>query len=264
MADTATTTVPQADQELARVEPNPRWIRGHVDGQTIVDSRDSLFVWEFRYYPQWYFPISDLAAELRPTGDVEQTKNRGDATVYDIVVPAADGRAERVLPAAARRHLDSPIPELRDRVRILWDSIDRWFEEEVEVFVHPRSPYVRLDILPSTRRVTIKIDGTVVAESSNPSILYETGLPSRYYLPAADVRRELLTPTETSSACPYKGVAKYWNVTIDGTVHQDIVWGYDNPLPESADAKDLMCFYNEKVDIELDGKPLTRPKTKFS
>ncbi len=277
---TATTTSAQTDRPLARVEPNPRWIRGLVGDVTVVDSRRTLFVWEVPYYPQWYVPLADVAAELRPTKEptaVEQTSNRGDATVYDLVISAGadgSGQAEQVIPAAARRHLDSPIEALRDLVRIRWDAIDQWLEEDVEVTVHPRSPYVRVDVLPTSRRVTVKIDGTVVAESTNASLLYETGLPARYYLPQADVRTELLTPTDTSSACPYKGVARYWSVTIPGgenpdgtstdTVHSDIVWGYDSPLPESEAVQGLMCFYNEKVDLEVDGEPVERPKTKFS
>ena len=266
------------DRPTAPVEPNPRWIRGEVGAHTLVDSRRTRFVWEVPYYPQWYIPIADVSAVLRPTGDVEQTSNRGDATVYDLVIPAGavgTGEPERVIPAAARRHLDSPVEELRDLVRITWDAVDRWLEEDVEVIVHPRSPYVRVDVLPTSRRVTVKIDGTVVAESTSASMLYETGLPPRYYLPPSDVRTELLTATETSSACPYKGVARYWSVTLpssDGapstvhgdTVHRDIVWGYDNPLPESAAVQGLMCFYNEKVDIEVDGEALEQPKTKFS
>ncbi len=255
MADTAT-----AQSELARVEPNPRWIRGRLGDRTVVDSRDSLLVWEIPYYPQWYFPIGDVAAELRPTGEVSPSDNRGDATVYDLVLEGG----ETVVAGAARRYLDSPIESLRDRVRLRWDALDHWFEEDVEVFVHPRSPYTRVDVLPSSRRVVVRIDGTVVADSQRSSILYETGLPPRYYLPVDDVATELLSPTDTSTACPYKGVARYWDVTVDGDRHADVVWGYDEPLPESAGVKGLLCFYNERVDIEVDGRPLARPQTPFS
>lgn len=254
MSATTTTTA----TARATVETNPKWVRGRLGDRTVIDSRDSLLVWEHSYYPQWYFPVADVAAELRPTGEVRPTENRGDGTVYDLVV------GDQVVPAAAVRYLDSPIEALRDRVRLSWQAMDGWFEEEVEVFVHPRSPYTRVDVLPSTRRVTVTIDGTVVAQSDRPSVLYETGLPPRYYLPIDDVRADLLKPTESSTACPYKGVARYWTVTVDGVEHPDIVWGYDDPLPESAGVKDLVCFYNEKVDIELDGQPLGRPVTNFS
>ena len=213
---------------------------------------------EHRYYPQWYIPVDDVAGELRPNGEVSETDNRGQAHTVDLVL--GDGT---VIDGAGRTHPDSPVAELRDRVRFRWEAIDRWFEEEVEVFVHPRSPYTRVDALPSTRHVVVSIDGTVVADSGRPTILYETGLPPRYYLPADDVRQDLLTPTDTSTACPYKGVARYWSATVDGATHTDVVWGYDAPLPESAAVEGLLCFYNERVDITLDGEPLARPSTKF-
>jgi uncharacterized protein (DUF427 family) len=240
------TDIVSSPTDLARVEPNPRWIRGRIGDRTVVDTTDAVFVWEIPHYPQWYVPVADVGGELRPTGAVAPTGNRGDAEVLDLVLD--DGT---VVAGAARRHPDSPIPELRDRVRFRWDALDHWYEEEVEVFVHPRSPYTRVDILPSTRRVVVRIDGTVVADSSRASILYETGLPPRYYLPPADVRTDLLTPTETATSCPYKGTARYWSVEIGGEMHDDIAWGYDDPLPESAGIEGLICFYDERVELEV-------------
>ena len=254
-----TETAAPAAHDLARVEPNSRWIRGRIGDRTIVDTTDALLVWEHRYYPQWYIPAADVAGQLRPTGVAEKTRNRGDAEVLDLVLD--DGT---VVADAARRHPDSPIPELRDRVRFRWDALDQWFEEEVEVFVHPRSPYTRVDVLPSTRHVVIRIGDTVVADSSRPSILYETGLPARYYLPRDDVRMDLLQPPDTSTACPYKGTARYWSAAIDGETHTDVAWGYDDPLPESAGVQGLVCFYDEKVDVEIGGVVQDRPSTKFA
>lgn len=259
---TAGTPAGATDAEPARIEPNHKWIRGRIGDRTVVDSRSTLFVWEHRYYPQWYIPLDDVGAELRPTGEIQPSDNRGEGVINDLVIVGDDG-TEQVLAGAAVTYPDSPITELRNRVRLSWDAMDRWMEEDVEVFVHPRSPYTRVDVLPSSRRVTVSIDGTVVARSDRPSILYETGLPPRYYLPPEDVGA-VLTPTDTSTACPYKGVARYWSVAVDGIDHDDIVWGYDDPLPESAGVRGLVCFYNEKVDIELDGELLDRPKTKFS
>ncbi len=249
-----------------RVEPNPKWIRGMVDGQVVVDSRRSRFVWEIPYYPAWYFPVDDVDTKLVENGETLRSPSRGDGTRYDLVA------GDRTLPNAAWRHLDSPVDELRDLIRIEWDALDAWFEEDVEVFVHPRSPEVRIDALASSRHVRVLIDGEVVADSTHPTILYETGLPARYYLPKTDVRMELLTPTEHSSACPYKGWANYWNVTVggqadghgEGKTLENIVWGYRTPLPESEAIAGLVCFYNEKVDIEVDGVMLDRPKTVFS
>jgi uncharacterized protein (DUF427 family) len=239
---------------MTRIELNPRWIRGRIGDATVVDTTDARFVWENPYYPQWYIPTADVAGELRPSGETTPTEERGEAHTVDLVL--ADGT---VVEGAGRTHPDSPVAELRDRVRFRWSALDHWYEEEVEVFVHPRSPYTRIDVLPSTRRVTVSIDGQVVADSSRPSILYETGLRPRFYLPAADVRTDLLVPTDTSTACPYKGTARYWSAVIDGTTHADVAWGYDDPLPESADVRGLVCFYDEQVEVALDGVPTYAP-----
>lgn len=244
--------------DRVRIEPNPKWIRGVANGVTVVNSRLARFVWEIPYYPAWYFPIDDVHAELKSTGDTFRSPSRGDGTRYDLVV---HGEA---VPNAAWRHLDSPVEELRDLVRIEWDALDTWFEEDVEVFVHPRDPHVRVDALTSSRHVRVSIDGTVVADSEHPTILYETGLPPRYYFPKADVRMDLLTPTETETSCPYKGWSHYWNVTAGDTTHPDLAWGYRTPLAESAGIEGLVCFYNEKVDIEIDGVAVDSPHTMFS
>ncbi|MDH3679925.1 MAG: DUF427 domain-containing protein [Acidimicrobiia bacterium] len=248
----------EATRPPVRLEPNPKWIRGVHRGRIVVDSRTARYVWEIPYYPAWYFPVGDVHAELKPNGEVLRPSNRGDGTRYDLVV---DGET---IENAAWRHLDSPVEELRDLVRIEWDALDSWFEEETEVFVHPRSPETRVDALPSSRHIRVLVDGEVIADSTRPTILYETGLPPRYYLPKNDVRMDLLTPTETETACPYKGFARYWTVTVDGSDHPDLAWGYRTPLPESEPVAGLVCFYNEKVDIEIDGVLADRPVTHFS
>ncbi len=247
-----------SDTTNVRIEPNPKWIRGVVGGTTVVDSRRARFVWEHRYYPAWYFPAADVHGEVVDNDGTVEPSDRGDGTRFDLVV---DGNT---IADVGWRHPESPIEELRDLVRFEWSAMDSWFEEDVEVFVHPRSPEVRIDALPSSRHVRVLVGGEVVAESTHATVLYETGLPPRYYLPKTDVRMELLTPTDTESACPYKGWAEYWNVTVGETTDADIAWGYRTPLPESEAIAGRVCFYNEKVDIELDGRPLGRPATKFS
>ncbi len=246
------------ERPRVRVEPNPKWIRGLVDGVTVVDSTSTRFVWEIPYYPAWYVPLGDVAGELQANGGAVRSSSRGDGTRYDLVV------GDRTIPDAAWRHLESPVEELRGLVRFEWDAMDAWFEENTEVFVHPRSPEVRVDALPSTRHVRVLIDDEVVADSVRPTILYETGLPPRYYVPKTDVRMDLLTPTDTETACPYKGWANYWSVTVGDTTHDDLAWGYRTPLPESEAIAGLVCFYNEKVDLEIDGERIERVRTKFS
>jgi uncharacterized protein (DUF427 family) len=243
----STIVAPPSPVQAGRIEPNPRRVRGTIDQLTVVDSTEVALVWEHAYYPVWYVPVDDVAGTLRPAGDPQPTDRRGPAQPVDLVLD--DGR---VVADAGLVHLEAPDEVLRDRVRLRWEALDRWFEETEEVFIHPRSPYARVDALPSDARVVVRVDGTVVADSSRPVILYETGLPPRFYLPPADVRMDLLTPSPTSTGCPYKGQARYWDVTVDGTGHGDLAWGYDRPLPESAPVAGLICFYDEQDPVQLD------------
>jgi uncharacterized protein (DUF427 family) len=158
----------------------------------------------------------------------------------------------------------SPIEELRDLVRFDWGAMDAWFEEDEEVYTHARSPYARIDILPSSRPVRVEVDGVVLAESDHAHVLFETGLPPRWYLPKTDVRFDLLVATDTESHCPYKGKAEYWSARIGDRLERDLVWSYRTPLPESERVAGLVCFYNEKVDLFIDGELQERPKTKVS
>ena len=239
-----------------KTRENPKWIRGYRDGRLVVDSRRTLFVWEHEYYPAWYVPVDDVDAELVDTATTFDGGALGVGQMIDLRVGA-----ELVRAAGWRQ---SGAAEVAGRVRLEWNSMDAWFEEDVEVFVHPRSPEVRVDVLPSSKHVRVSIDGEVVADSCRTSVLYEARLPPRYYVPKVDVRMDLLTPTDTESQCPYKGWAHYWSVTSGEVTHDDVAWGYRTPLPESAGVAGLVCFYNERVDIEVDGEPLARPVTKFS
>jgi uncharacterized protein (DUF427 family) len=138
------------------------------------------------------------------------------------------------------------------------------FETDAQVFTHPRDPSMRVEILPSSRHVRIEIDGVTIAESTTPTLLLETGLPVRLYLPKAHVRMDLLTPTDRVTHCPYKGKAQYWSVRAGDTVHENLAWSYLTPIPESQRIAGLVSFYNEKVDIYVDGVLQERPRTKFS
>jgi uncharacterized protein (DUF427 family) len=142
--------------------------------------------------------------------------------------------------------------------------MDSWFEEDVEVFVHPRSPHTRIDALISSRIVRVEMNGIVLAESHRPTFLFETGLPRRTYFPKVDVHMELFIPTQTSSMCPYKGTARYWSVRPEITDAVDVAWSYPTPLPESAPIAGLVAFYDERVDLFVDGVQQARPHTPFS
>jgi uncharacterized protein (DUF427 family) len=241
-----------------RVEPGAKRVRVYLAGRLVADTPHPALVWEIPYYPAYYLPLADVRAELVATGKTEHSPSRGEAEIYDVRVGGATAEA------AARRYPDSPIEALRGLVRFDWQAMDEWLEEDEPVYTHPRDPYKRVDILASSRRIRVEVDGVTVAESDHPHILFETGLPPRYYLPLPDVRTELLRPSDTQTHCPYKGTASYWALDTGRGVHPDLVWIYRTPLPESQKVAGLACFYNEKVDLYVDGQLTERPRTPFS
>jgi uncharacterized protein (DUF427 family) len=144
------------------------------------------------------------------------------------------------------------------------NNIDQWYEEDEEVFVHPRDPYHRVDVLESSRHVRVSVNGEVVAETDRPRILFETGLPPRYYITPEDVREDVLKGSEKTTQCPYKGVASYYSVEAGGERVEDLVWYYPEPIAAAEGIRDHLCFFNEKVDLEVDGEAQERPKTQWS
>jgi uncharacterized protein (DUF427 family) len=201
-----------------RVEPTAKRIRAYLGGEVVADTTGALLVWEKPYYPTYYLPLDDLRA--------------------DVV-------------AKGRQHDGVP-----NHVAFAWDVMDSWFEEDEEVFVHARDPYKRIDALRSSRHVRVEVDGVVLAESDHPTILFETSLPPRYYLPKVDVRMDLLEPTDSETSCPYKGNARYWSARVGDRLVPDLVWSYPTPLPESQPIMGLVCFYNDRVDLFVDGERL--------
>jgi uncharacterized protein (DUF427 family) len=254
----ATTAHPTAHRGRVRLEPGAKRVRAFLGGDVVADTIRPVLVWEVPYYPAYYVPLADVRAELAPEAGSAHSPSRGDARTFTV---RAGGREA---PGAALRYEDSPIAELRDLVRLDWHAMDAWFEEDEEVFTHPRDPYTRVDILPSSRHVRIEVDGTTVAESSSPRILFETGLPPRYYLPKPHVRLDLLVPSSTVTHCPYKGAAAYWSVRTPDGLRPDLAWSYATPLPESQKIVGLVAFHDEKVDVHVDGVLQERPRTKFS
>jgi len=241
-----------------RIEPCPKRVRCYLAGQLVADTIHPVLVWEGPHYPVYYLPAADIRAELVPSGQTRHSPSRGEAQVLDVRVATATAVA------AALRYPGSPRAELRGLVRLDWDSMSEWLEEDEPVYTHPRDPYKRVDILASTRHVRVELDGVTVADSRQPRILFETGLPPRYYLPLTDLRMDLLRPSDAASHCPYKGTASYWSVNTGQAEHRDIVWMYRFPLPESQKIAGLTCFYNERVDIYLGGERQERPRTHFS
>ncbi len=244
-----------------RVERSPKRVRVLLGGEVVADTLGALLVWENPYYPVYYIPASDVRAELVPAGPVPagtRPAHFGEGELF--TVKAATASAEH----AARRYPHSTADQLRDAIRFDWNAMDEWLEEDEPVYTHARSPYTRVDILASSRHVRVEIDGVTVADSRSPRILFETGLPPRYYLPITDLRTDLLRPSATHTSCPYKGTASYWSVDTGTAVHEDVAWTYRAPLPESQKIAGLACFYNEKVDVYINDEKQERPRTHFS
>jgi uncharacterized protein (DUF427 family) len=231
-----------------RVEQGKKRVRAYLGGELVADTARPLLVWEKPYYPTYYFPLQDVRTDLlTPDGGVIRSPSRGQG--HTLTITAGARRA----PGAAIRYERSPFEELREAIRLDWDAMDAWFEEDEQVFTHPRDPYTRIDILPSSRHVRVEVDGVTIAETTKPTLLFETGLRTRYYLPRTHVRMDLLTPTDTASHCPYKGRADYWSLRLGDEVYADVAWSYRTPLPESQKIAGLISFYDERVDLYVDG-----------
>ncbi|WP_338051785.1 DUF427 domain-containing protein [Pseudonocardia acidicola] len=249
---------PQVLVSVNHVEPVPRRIRAFLGGRSVVDTTAALYVWEWPHYPQYYLPVADVADDVLVDEQHTRKTRQGVARMYGI--QAGDQKR----PGAARVLTEPAVDGLADTVRLDWAAMDSWFEEDERVFVHPRNPYTRVDALRSTRPVRVELDGVLLAESPAPVMVFETGLPTRYYIDRTGVLFDHLEPSDTVTECPYKGTTSgYWSVRIGDTLHPDLAWAYDFPTRQLAPIAGLVCFYNEKVDITVDGQTLPRPRTHF-
>lgn len=206
------------------VERLPRRVRGLVDGKAVVDSENGVLVHETDKLPHYAFPVGDVSV-------------RADSE------PHADGY-----------------------VTVPWDAVDAWYEEDERIEVHPRDPYHRIDTYSTSRRVSVSIDGVVLADSTRAKALYETGLPTRWYLPTEDVRLHLLEPSDTVTQCAYKGTARHWSARLGDRLVADVAWGYGDDVVyrEGEPVRGLVAFYNERVDVDVDGAREGRPQTQWS
>lgn len=240
------------------VESVPRRIRAVLAGQIVLDTTRALYVWETPNYPQYYIPAADVHADLLVPEGRTQMSSRGPVAMQGLRV----GDVHR--PGAARLLAESPVERLSGTVRFDWSSLDAWYEEDEQVFAHPRNPYVRVDALRSTRTVRVELEGVVLAETSSPVMVFETGLPTRYYINRSEVDFEHLEPTGTATECPYKGrTSAYWSIRVGETLHPDLAWAYDFPTHQLLPIAGLVAFYNERLDIFLEGRLLERPTTGF-
>ncbi len=245
---------PQMIVETGHVEPVPRRVRGFVAGRPVFDTLRAWYVWLWPGYPQFCIPPEDIA----------------DGALVD------EGRTVTPAPGPARRHTlrfgginrpgaawvwqDTAPAAIVGHASFRWEAMDAWFEEDERIFVHPRSPYTRVDALHSSRRVRVELDGIVLADAPYSVLVFETGLPTRYYLPRVHVDFTRLTHSDTVTQCPYKGTTSdYWSVRTERADHADLAWAYDFPTRQLAPVATMVAFYNERVDLYADGQLLPRP-----
>lgn len=211
-------------ERVVYVEPFPRRVRALLGDRTVVDSDAVVLVHQSGTLPHYAFPPEDV--------DLDAAKPHAAAEGY---------------------------------VRVPWGAVDRWFEEDEEVFVHVRDPYHRIETVPTSRHVVVSLEGVVLADTASPVGLYETSLPVRWYIARADVREDLLEQSETMTHCAYKGIPVHWSARIADGLVEDVAWSYDDKVVRDAEGvRGRIAFYNERVDISVDGTPQERPVTPFS
>ena len=242
-------------------EDSPRRIRATFAGETVVDSRRAKLLHEHGHLPVYYFPGADVRMDvLEQTDHSTHCPRKGDASYWSLRI--GDKIAENAAWSYPEPLEDAP--PLAGYLAFYWGKLDEWFEEDEQVFGHPRDPYHRIDVMPTSRHIRVRVNGELVAESSRAKALFEAGLPTRWYLPPEDVRTELLLPSDTRTRCAYKGLASYCGVRAGDAVIEDLVWYYPDPARDAEAVRDLLCFFNEKVDLEVDGELQERPRTQWS
>jgi uncharacterized protein (DUF427 family) len=252
MADEAPSERRGKTDHRITVEASARRVRVMFNGKTIVDTLAAGLMRETRHLPVYYFPQSDVRMDLlERTNHKSHCPYKGDASYWTLRVGG------RSIENAAWSY-ENPLPEMaaiKGQIAFYWDKVDQWFEEDEAIIGHPPDPYHRIDVRPSSREVRVMLAGEMLARTRRALFLFETGLPTRYYIPREDVRMDLLTPTATHSICPYKGEASYWSARLGERMVKDIAWAYLAPLPECPRIKDHFCFYPDRVDgLEVEGE----------
>lgn len=240
---------PHPPEHVLYVERSLRRVRVVLGGETVVDSTDVLrLLHPPGRTPTYLFPREHVRMDLfEPSERRRFDPAMGKGTYWSVQV----GKRRAVDAAYSFEQPPEAAAAVAGLVAFDWDSMDGVFEEDEEVFVHPRDPYTRIDVLRSSRHVRVSLNGAIVAESSRPRMLLESGLPVRYYLPREDVRTDLLEPSYTTTRCPYKGIAHYWSLRDGDRYEKDLVWTYPEPFHDAEAVRGLLCFTDERVELQV-------------
>jgi uncharacterized protein (DUF427 family) len=263
--------------EDLRYEPTAKRVRARTGGRTLVDSRAAMIVWEpRRIVPSYAVPSEDIDARLVPAADsyaeahpvaIDNSGPRVLDPRTGFAAHTCDGQPlsfetdGSVFAGAGFRPADA---DLSGYVVLDFDAFDEWLEEDEPIVGHPHDPFSRIDIRRSSDRVQIEIEGVVVADTTSARLLFETHITPRFYLPRDDVRMDMLTASSRRTVCAYKGFASYWSAVVNGRIHSDVAWTYENPLIDATDVTGLIAFFDERVDVIRNGERRARPVTPWS
>lgn len=243
-----------------RVEKSAKWIRVKFGCEVVANSKQALLLIQYgpNKLPTYYFPKEDVRQDL--LFPLQNQEFSDEVTLWSMQAK------EKSVDRAAWTYINPPedLKALQGYISFEWNKMDAWYAEEEEIFVHAKDPYKRVDVLKSSRHVQVNIGGERIADTQRPHLLFETHLPVRYYIPKKDVRMHLLEQTTNVSRCPYKGLASYYTVKVKNQSFDNIAWSYPDPIPENPKIKDLICFFNEQVDITVNGEHMARPTTPWS
>jgi uncharacterized protein (DUF427 family) len=251
------------DHDALRHEPIEQRVRAEAGGQTVVDSTRAMLVWEpRRIVPSFAVPASDVLAEMTPAPAANGQATGVLHPGIPFEVHTADGEPVSIgdRAGAGFRLADT---DLDGYVVLDFNAFDAWYEEDERIAGHPRDPFHRVDVRQTSRPVRIEVDGDVVAETTRARLLFETGLPTRFYVPREDIRLEL-HPSPRRTYCPYKGEASYWSVDAGGRRRKDLGWSYEQPLPDGPPVTGLVAFWDERVDVFLEGERRGSSASRFA
>jgi uncharacterized protein (DUF427 family) len=230
-------------------EPYPRRVRALIGDRVVLDTVRGRLLHESNVLPRLYVPLEDLdAALLERTERSTHCPFKGDASYWTV------RNGERVAEDAVWAY-EQPLEQaawLAGYASLYWEKADAWFIEDERVFGHLRDPYHRVDVFEASRPVRVRADGRLIAESARGKLLFETGLPPRVYVPGADIAAGALTRADKRTVCPYKGVATYWHVQVDGRRIEDGAWSYEAPLAEALEVARHVSFAGEGISVEVD------------